>query len=53
MNTETMAIKQGKVKGRQLLAVKPKTEALSHQCSATEPQQPDDHQPSQSSIFTS
>ena len=28
------------------------TSGLSHQCSATEPQQPDIHQPSQSSIGT-
>ena len=26
--------------------------ASSHQCSATEPRQPDNHQPSQSSIYT-
>ena len=28
------------------------TSGLSRQCSATEPQQPDDHQPSQSSMYT-
>ena len=40
-------------KGQQSPGVEPRTPSgLSHQCSATEPQQPDNHQPSQSSICT-
>ena len=41
-----------KLKSRQLLGIKPRTPGLSCQCSATEPQQPDNHKPSQPSICT-
>ena len=39
-------------KRRQPPGVEPKTLGLSRQCSATEPRQLDNHQPSQSSICT-
>ena len=43
---------RGKWKGWLLAGIKPRTPGLCSQCSATELQQPDNHQPSQSSIYT-
>ena len=43
---------RGKWKGWQLLGIKPKTPGFCSQYSATKPQWPDNHQPSQSSICT-
>ena len=45
------AKKRGKWKGWQPPGVEPRTAGLSCQCSATEPRQPDNYQPSQSSIY--